>query len=199
VRQARTRPALFRQEFPQVELVPDVLFVVDGPVATSAGPETGIDVCLHLVRWSLGPAAAIGIARRMVVPPTREGGQAQFVETPVRNVGARSLAPLLDRARAHLDHDLSVGVLAQWTAMSERTFTRRLRDETGTTPHQWVLGERVALAEHLLETGGLSVEELARSCGFGSATMLRHHFGRMRRTTPTAYRRAFGVRTASTG
>jgi AraC family transcriptional regulator, transcriptional activator FtrA len=190
---------LFRQEFPQVELVPDVLFVEDGPVATSAGTAAGIDLCLHVVRRSLGTAAANGIARRMVVPPQRDGGQAQFVEAPVRDIGARSLAPLLDRARAQLDQDLSVTVLARWAAMSERTFARRFREETGTTPHQWVLGERVALAEHLLETGGLGIEEVARRCGFGSATMLRHHFGRMRRTAPTAYRRAFGVRTPTAG
>lgn len=184
----------FRACFPQIELVPDVLFVEDGPVATSAGTAAGIDLCLHLVRQSLGPAMATGIARRMVVPPQRDGGQAQFIESPVRDVGARSLAPLLDWAQARLDQDLSVAVLAAQVAMSERTFARRFREETGTTPHQWVLGRRVALAEHLLETGDLSVEEVARRCGFGSATMLRHHFTRMRRTAPTAYRRAFGVR-----
>ena len=185
---------LFRRSFPQVELVPDVLFVEDGPLATSAGTAAGIDLCLHLVRRSLGPAAAVGIARRMVVPPQRDGGQAQFVESPVRDIGARSLAPLLDWARGRLEEDLSIPVLAAQAAMSQRSFARRFREETGTTPHQWVLGQRVALAEHLLETGDLSVEEVARRCGFGSATMLRHHFGRLRRTAPTAYRRTFGVR-----
>jgi transcriptional regulator GlxA family with amidase domain len=189
----------FRACFPRVELIPDVLFVEDGPIATSAGTAAGIDLCLHLVRRSLGPAAAVGIARRMVVPPQRDGGQAQFIESPVRDVGARSLAPLLDWAQAHLDEDLSVPVLAGRVAMSERTFARRFREETGTTPHQWVLGQRVILAEHLLETGDLGVEEVARRCGFGSATMLRHHFSRLRRTAPTAYRRAFGVRGKNDG
>jgi transcriptional regulator GlxA family with amidase domain len=187
----------FRACFPEIELVPDVLFVEDGPVATSAGTAAGIDLCLHLVRQSLGSAAATGIARRMVVPPQRDGGQAQFIESPLRDVGARSLAPLLDWAQERLDQELSVPVLAAQVSMSERTFARRFREETGTTPHQWVLGQRVALAEHLLETAELSVEEVARRCGFGSATMLRHHFSRLRRTAPTAYRRAFGVRDVS--
>jgi transcriptional regulator GlxA family with amidase domain len=183
-----------RVEFPNVHLVPDVLFVQDGPVATSAGTAAGIDLCLHLVRHALGPAAANGIARRMVVPPQREGGQAQFVVSPVRAVDAPTLAPVLDWAAAHLHAELSVAVLAGRAAMSERTFARRFREETGTTPHSWVLARRVALAEQLLETADLGVEEIARLSGFGSATMLRHHFTRLRGTAPTAYRRAFGSR-----
>lgn len=182
----------FRAEFPDVELVPDVLFVEDGPVATSAGTAAGIDLCLHLVRQAFGPAAANTVARRMVVPPQRDGGQAQFVESPVRDVRAPTLAPVLDWALAHLADDLSVPVLADRAAMSQRTFARRFRDETGTTPHAWLLARRVALAEQLLETGDLSVEEVARQCGFGSATMLRHHFGRLRGTAPSRYRRTFG-------
>ncbi|MFN0283098.1 MAG: helix-turn-helix domain-containing protein [Kineosporiaceae bacterium] len=182
----------FEQEFPQVELVPDVLFVEDGPIATSAGTAAGIDLCLHLVRQAFGAAAANTVARRMVVPPQRDGGQAQFVESPVRDVRARTLAPVLDWAAGHLDEDLSVAILAARAAMSERTFARRFRDETGTTPHAWLLARRVALAEELLETGHLGVEEVARRCGFGSATMLRHHFTRLRGTAPTRYRRTFG-------
>lgn len=182
-----------RTEFPGVDVVPDVLFVEDGPVATSAGTAAGIDLCLHLVRQSLGPAVATGIARRMVVPPQREGGQAQYVDSPVADVDATTLAPVLDWAQVHLDRPLSVSDLARRAAMSERTFARRFREETGTTPHRWLLGRRVALAEQLLETGDLGVEEVARRSGFGSATMLRHHFGRLRGTVPTAYRRAFGV------
>ncbi|HET9658023.1 MAG TPA: helix-turn-helix domain-containing protein [Kineosporiaceae bacterium] len=189
----------FRRCFPAAELVPDVLFVEDGPVATSAGTAAGIDLCLHLVRSCLGPSVATTIARRMVVPAQRDGGQAQFVARPVPEVGARTLTPLLDWVSGHLDLDLSVSVLAARVAMSERTFARRFREETGTTPHQWVLGRRVALAEDLLETTDLGVEEVARRCGFGSATMLRHHFGRLRRIAPTAYRRAFGQRPAQVG
>ncbi len=182
------------RQFPTVNVVPDVLFVEDGPIATSAGTAAGIDLCLHFVRRSFGPAVANGVARRMVVPPQRDGGQAQYVESPVRDVSVGALAPLLDWARAHLDEDLSVAVLARRAAMSERTFARRFRDETGTTPHSWVLAQRIALAEELLEGADLSVEEVARRCGFGSATMLRHHFTRLRGTAPTAYRRTFGRR-----
>jgi transcriptional regulator GlxA family with amidase domain len=184
--------AALAREFPAAEVVPDVLFVQDGPVFTSAGTAAGIDLCLHLVRGSHGAAAANGIARRMVVQPQREGGQAQFVETPVSPVPGTGLAPVLEWAERHLGDDLSVAVLAGRAAMSERTFARRFREQTGTTPHHWVLARRVALAEQLLEAGGLSVEQIADRAGFGSATMLRHHFRRARSTAPSAYRRAFG-------
>jgi transcriptional regulator GlxA family with amidase domain len=181
----------FREEFPDVDLVPDVLYVEDGPIATSAGTAAAIDLCLHLVRRTHGPAAASGIARRMVVPPHRDGGQAQYVETPVRARSADTLAAVLDWAAAHLQEDLSVVRLADRASMSERTFARRFRDETGTTPKHWVLAQRIALAEQLLEGGAVSVDEVAERCGFGSAAMLRHHFARLRSTTPTAYRRTF--------
>jgi AraC family transcriptional regulator, transcriptional activator FtrA len=182
----------FSRTFPDIEAVPGVLYVEDGNVATSAGTAAGIDLCLNLVRRAHGPAAANGIARRMVVPPQRDGGQAQYVETPVRARPAETLAPVLDWAAGRLHEDLSVSRLAAHAAMSERTFARRFRDETGTTPHQWVMLQRVALAERLLERGGMGIEEVARRSGFGSAAMLRHHFARLRRTTPTAYRRTFG-------
>ena len=182
----------FSRTFPQIEAVPGVLYVEDGNIATSAGTAAGIDLCLNLVRRAHGPAAANGIARRMVVPPQRDGGQAQYVETPVRARPAETLAPVLDWAAGRLHEDLSVSRLAARAAMSERTFARRFRDETGTTPHQWVMLQRVALAERLLESGGMGIEEVARRSGFGSAAMLRHHFARLRRTTPTAYRRTFG-------
>jgi AraC family transcriptional activator FtrA len=181
----------FRGEFPDVDLVSDVLYVEDGPVVTSAGTAAGIDMCLNLVRRAHGAEAANGIARRMVVPPHRDGGQAQFVQTPVRNCAAPTLSPVLDWAVAHLAEDLSITRLAARAMMSERTFARRFREETGTTPHQWVQLQRVALAERLLEGGDLGIEEVARRSGFGSAAMLRHHFGRRRRTTPVAYRRTF--------
>jgi AraC family transcriptional activator FtrA len=182
----------FRDAFPDIGLVPDVLYVEDGPVITSAGTAAGIDMCLNLVRRAHGAEVANAIARRMVVPPQRDGGQAQYIETPVRNCSAQTLAPVLDWAGGHLAEDLSISRLAQQAAMSERTFARRFRDETGTTPHQWVQLQRVALAERLLEGGDLGIEEVARRSGFGSAAMLRHHFGRRRRTTPVAYRRTFG-------
>jgi len=182
----------FRREFPEIELVPDVLYLEDGPIATSAGTSSGIDLCLHLIRRWHGAAAAAGIARRMVVPPHRDGGQAQFVRTPVAPCTGDTLAGLLEWAQAHLDEDLSVTRLARQAATSERTLARRFRDETGTTPHHWVTAQRVALAEQLLEGGVESIEDVARRCGFASADMLRHHFTRLRSTTPTAFRRTFG-------
>lgn len=183
----------FRARFPGIELRPDVLYVEDGPIVTSAGTAAGIDMCLHLVRQAHGADAANGIARRMVVPPHRDGGQAQFVQTPVRPPTVTTLSPVLDWARAHLDQDLSVQVLAARAAMSERTLARRFLEETGSTPHKWVQAQRVALAEQLLEQGGYTVEQVAARVGFGSTAVLRHHFGRLRRTTPTAYRRLFGA------
>jgi transcriptional regulator GlxA family with amidase domain len=183
----------FVAEFPDVAVVPDVLFVEDGPVLTSAGTAAGIDLCLHLVRQAFGGRAANGIARRMVVPPQRDGGQAQFVTTPVREAADGSLAPVLDWVGANLHREITVAVMARRAAMSERTFARRFRDETGTTPHHWVLTQRIAHAERLLESGEHSIDEVAEQAGFGSATMLRHHFRRVRGTSPTQYRRTFGL------
>jgi len=189
--------AAFRAEFPEIECLADVLYVEDGPVISSAGTAAGIDLCLHLIRQAYGAEAANGIARRMVFQPQRDGGQAQFVRTPLREQTAHPLAPVLDWAGANLNGDLSIAKLAARAAMSQRTFARRFREETGTTPHQWVLRQRIALAEQLLETGGISMEQVAQRSGFGSAAMLRHHFGRRRRTTPVAYRRIFGPRPQS--
>lgn len=177
--------------FPALTVEPDVLYVQDGPIFTSAGTAAGIDLCLHLVRRAYGPEVANAVARRMVVPPHRDGGQAQFVRTPVSVRPAETLAPLLDWAIERLHEDLPVNRLAKQASMSPRTFARRFQDETGTSPHTWVLMQRVALAERLLETTDAPVEEIASRCGFGSATMLRHHFTRLRGTTPTAYRRTF--------
>jgi transcriptional regulator GlxA family with amidase domain len=182
---------VLREQFPQVCVEPDVLYVEDGPVFTSAGTAAGIDLCLHLVRRSFGPEVANAIARRMVVPPHREGGQSQFVKTPVSVRPAETLAPLLDWAIERLHEDLPVVRLAKQASMSPRTFARRFQDETGTSPHTWVLIQRVTLAERLLESTDAPVEEIATRCGFGSATMLRHHFTKLRGTTPTAYRRTF--------
>jgi transcriptional regulator GlxA family with amidase domain len=182
---------LLRARHPDIELVPDVLYVHDGPILTSAGTAAGIDGSLYLIRAAFGAQAAVAVARRMVVPPQRDGGQAQFVATPVRPVSADSLAPVLDWALSHLGDPLDVATLARRARMSDRTFARRFRDETGTTPHQWLVRQRVAMADTLLERGGMSVEQVAQTCGFGSAAVLRQHFVRIRGTTPTSYRRAF--------
>ena len=176
---------------PSVTVELDVLYVEDGTILTSAGTAAGIDACLHLVRRELGSEVAATIARRMVVPPQRECGQRQYVESPVPHVGADTLQPVLEWALEHLDQDLSVAALARRAMMSERTFARRFRAETGSTPYHWVTGQRVLLARRMLESTTASVEQVAARCGLGTAAILRHHFTRVVGTSPQDYRRSF--------
>ncbi|HEX3605591.1 MAG TPA: helix-turn-helix domain-containing protein [Candidatus Dormibacteraeota bacterium] len=184
--------AALAERFPQIDVDPDVLYVDAGPVLTSAGTAAGIDLCLHIVRTAHGTAVANAIARRMVVPPHRDGGQAQYVETPVRvHRRGDELSEVLDWALAHLDEPLSVEDLAARALMSTRTFARRFRAVTGETPHHWLLLQRLLLAQRLLEEGDEPVEEVARLAGFGSAPSLRQHFARWRGTSPQRYRRTF--------
>jgi AraC family transcriptional activator FtrA len=175
---------------PAVRIERDVLYVADGPVLSSAGAAAGIDACLHLVRRVHGAQTANRLARRMVVPAHREGGQAQYVETPVPAAPA-GLADVLDWAAAHLDRPLSVAELAGRAAMSPRSFARHFRATVGTTPHRWLLEQRLQRAELLLETTDLTVDAVAERAGFGSGDTLRHHFARRRGTSPHAHRRAF--------
>lgn len=180
-----------RASFPAADVVGEVLYVDDGQVVTSAGTAAGIDACLHLVRSELGVEAANGIARRMVVPPHREGGQAQYIERPIPECTSDALGPLLDEIAENPHLDLSVDELAAKAHLSPRTFARRFKAETGTTPHAWMTRLRVQHAERLLEQTDEPIETVARLSGFGSATLMRHHFVRQRSTTPQAYRRAF--------
>jgi AraC family transcriptional regulator, transcriptional activator FtrA len=180
------------ERFPKALLDPDVLFVDDGDVITSAGTAAGIDACLHLVRRELGSAAATAIARRMVVPPQRDGGQRQFVELPIPECSADSLSPVLTWMVDNLRTEHTVAALARRAQMSERTFARRFVAETGTTPHRWLSMQRVLHARGLLEETRLTVEEIADQCGFGSAALLRHHFNRVVGVSPKDYRRTFG-------
>jgi transcriptional regulator GlxA family with amidase domain len=184
------------KRFPQLDVDPGVLYVEDGPIITSAGTAAGIDACLHLVRTEHGAAVANAIARRMVVPPHRDGGQAQFVEAPVPAQRGTNdeLADVLDWAINQLGEDLSVDAMAKRALMSPRTFARRFKAVTGTTPHSWLVQQRVLHAQRLLEEGGLSVEEVARRCGFASASGLREHFRRVRGTSPRAYQQLFQTR-----
>ncbi len=185
------------RRFPAVEVDPDVLYVDGGDgVFTSAGTAAGIDLCLHLVRADLGAEVANAVARRMVVPPHRTGGQAQYVAAPVAPArdggdGGDPLPGTLDWALEHLDEPLTVEILARRALQSPRTFARRFRERTGTTPLQWLLRQRILAAQQLLEAGGLPVELVAQRCGFGSAAALRSHFRRHVGTTPLAYRAAF--------
>jgi transcriptional regulator GlxA family with amidase domain len=181
----------FRALFPQVELDPDVLYVADTAVMTSAGTSAAVDLSLQVLREVDGPEVANAVARRMVVPPHRDGGQAQFVEHPLPAEGDHDLADLLAWMTDHLDQDLTVAGLARREHLSERTFARRFRAETGTTPHHWLTWQRVLLAQRLLETTELDVDQVARRCGFGGAATLRHHFVARVGTSPQRYRRTF--------
>jgi len=177
--------------FPRADVRPDVLYVQDGNMLTGAGAAAGIDASLHLMRQTFGAKVAATTARRIVVPPHRDGGQAQFVRTPMGQTEADTLAPLLEWATAHLDEALPVSRLAREAHMSERTFARRFRDETGTTPLQWLTSQRVALAEEMLENSTLSIEQISQRVGFGNAATLRHHFNLHRGITPQQYRKTF--------
>jgi transcriptional regulator GlxA family with amidase domain len=178
--------------YPAVDVDPSVLYVGDGQVWTSAGTAAAIDLCLHLVRLDHGAEVANVIARRMVVPPHRDGGQAQFVEAPMPlQCSDDRLGSTLEWATRHLDRELTVEDLARRAQMSPRTFARRFRSSTGTTPLQWLVAQRVVLAQRLLETTDLPIELVAGRCGVGSAATLRQHFQRMVGTAPMAYRQTF--------
>ncbi|HEX5741784.1 MAG TPA: helix-turn-helix domain-containing protein [Pilimelia sp.] len=183
--------AALQRRYPDARVDPDVLYVDDGPVTTSAGTAAGIDACLHLVRRELGGGVATAIARRMVVPPQRDGGQRQFIDAPLPACEADSLQPLLAWLVENLDRDHSVAALAQRARLSTRTFARRFQTETGTTPQRWLTTQRVLAARTLLEESALGVDDVARRCGFGSAALLRHHFRRAVGVAPHDYRRTF--------
>jgi transcriptional regulator GlxA family with amidase domain len=186
------------QRFPEAKVQCDVLYVDDGGVITSAGSSAGLDACLHLYRQEFGARIAAAVARRLVVPAHREGGQAQYIESPVPELTADTLQPLLEWMAAHLDEDLSIEALSARALMSPRTFARRFKAETGTTPYHWVTNQRVMRAEELLESTDETVERIAAKVGFSNATAFRHHFARMRGTTPQQYRRTFRAPTVAT-
>jgi len=181
------------RDFPRAEVDPGVLYVEDGPVITSAGTAAGIDAALHLVRREFGAGVASTIARRMVVPPHRDGGQAQFVAPAVPACADEGFDPVLGWMLDHLADDLRVEDAAAQAAMSPRTFARRFRAATGTTPAAWLAKQRLQRARELLEGTDLPVESVARRVGYGSAAVLRAHFSGLG-TTPQAYRRTFAGR-----
>jgi transcriptional regulator GlxA family with amidase domain len=176
---------------PRAQVDADVLYVVDGPVITGAGSAASLDACLHLLRLEFGARVATAAARRMVVPPHRDGGQAQFIRAAVPDCNAETLGPLLSWITENLAADHSVEELARRAVMSPRTFARRFRDETGATPHAWVTRQRVLAAEELLEATDHPVEWIASEVGFGNAATLRQHFGRIRGVSPQRYRRMY--------
>ncbi|MEU9311638.1 helix-turn-helix domain-containing protein [Streptomyces sp. NPDC048256] len=179
------------RRYPRTSVEPDVLYVDEDPVITSAGTAAGIDACLHLVRKEQGPEVANRIARRMVVPPHRDGGQAQYIERPLPRSRCDTVGEVLAWMEQHLDEEVTVEQLAERAHMSPRTFARRFQQETGTTPYRWLLRQRVLLAQHLLEATDETVDAIAWRAGFGTAGALRHQFVQALGTSPNAYRRTF--------
>ncbi|MBB5117002.1 AraC family transcriptional regulator [Streptomyces eurocidicus] len=179
------------QRYPGVRVDDSVLYVDDGDVLTSAGVTAGLDLCLHLVRHDLGAHVANQLARRLVVPAHRPGGQAQYVDLSVPAAGDDGLAPVLQWATEHLDRPLTVDDLARRAGLSPRTFFRRLHAATGTTPLKWLLNQRLARAQALLEATDLSIERIGERSGLGTGANLRRHFAQHLGVSPTDYRRAF--------
>ena len=178
-------------QFPAVSVVPDVLYVDEGDVLTSAGLASGLDLALHVMRADHGAQAAADLARWNVVAPHRDGAQAQFIDTAISDTSTTSLAETCAWALRHLDQALTLAELAAHAAMSERSLLRRFREEIGTSPKQWLLRARLDYARRLLETTDLPMEAVARQAGFPSPAALRHHFAATLATTPTSYRAAF--------
>ncbi len=183
-----------QSRYPSVRVEPDVLFVDEGQILTSAGSAAGIDLCLHIIRTDYGAEIANQVARRLVVPPQRDGGQSQYIPAPVRREATHGLARVLDWAQRRLHEPLTVDHLAGRAAMSGRTFARRFRDGTGTTPHQWLTHQRLLAAQRRLETTDDAIDIVAEAVGLRTAATLRLHFREMLKTTPTAYRRKFSTR-----
>jgi AraC family transcriptional regulator, transcriptional activator FtrA len=187
----------FTTRFPTVALDPSVLYVEDGNIFTSAGTAAAIDLSLELVRQDFGPAAASEVARRMVIPPHRDGGQAQYLRWPMPAHPDQDLADALQWAQTHLDRGITVDDLTRRAHLSRRTLTRRFHDTMGTSPQQWLLHQRLLRAQHLLETTTIPVDRVAEQSGMGSAANLRHHFNAYLGVSPLAFRRTFTNPTAS--
>jgi len=183
---------LLRRRYPRVTVDPNVLYLAGPDVLTSAGSAAGLDACLHLVRQDYGAAIANAVARRLVIQPHRDGGQAQFIERPVTaSHGDDRIARSMTWALEHLDEPITVAALARQAHVSERTYLRYFARATGTTPIRWLISQRIQASLALLETTGTPIEKIATAVGFDTAVTYRHHFARAMRTSPTAYRRAF--------
>ncbi|GLZ77350.1 AraC family transcriptional regulator [Actinorhabdospora filicis] len=179
------------QTHPNITVTPDALYVDEGRLLTGAGVAAAADLCLHVIRRELGARKAGEIARAMVIPPHREGGQRQYATTPVAEVTDDRLAHITDWAQENLAKNITVADLARRALVSERGFARRFKDATGQSPHAWLTERRLRRAEELLEGGDLSVEEIAHHVGYGSAAALRRQFARRRGVAPRDYRRTF--------
>lgn len=180
-----------QNDYPEIRVTNDVLYVDNGQTMTSAGSAAGLDLCLSLVRQDFGADVVNSVARRLVLPPLREGNQAQFVEAPALENRGVNISEITDIVVQELDKDWSLSELAQRFAMSERTLLRRFKQATGTSPAKWLIQARVQRARQLLETTQLPIESLANQCGFGTATNFRQHFRAQLNISPVAYRKQF--------
>jgi AraC family transcriptional activator FtrA len=182
---------LLSERFSDLVVDPDVLYVDDGDVLTSAGSAAGLDLCLHLVRNDFGPSIANAVARRLVIPPHREGGQAQFIEQPIAEPSDDRVTATMTWALEHLNEPITVEKLARRAHMSSRSYLRRFRQSTGTTPIRWLITQRIQSSLPLLEKADMSIDEIANAVGFDTTVTFRHHFARALQTSPSAFRRAF--------
>ncbi|MBB3662216.1 AraC family transcriptional activator FtrA [Prauserella sediminis] len=190
---------LLRCRYPRVEVDPNPLYIDDHDILTSAGCAAGLDLCLHIVRQDFGAAIANAIARRLVIPPHRDGGQAQYIEAPVTPTPEDNrIADSMTWAMEHLSEPITVQTLARQAAMSSRTYLRRFPRYAGVSPIRWLISQRVRASLSLLETTGASIDEIARAVGFDTAVTYRHHFTQAMRTSPSSYRRTFRTSAAGT-
>jgi AraC family transcriptional activator FtrA len=180
-----------QRRYPRVSVDPHVLYVDEGRILTSAGSAAGLDLCLHLIRRDFGAEVANQVARRLVIPPHRDGGQAQFLESPVDRRERGPLAAVMERVQRRMHRPIKVREMARWAAMSERTFIRRFRATTGTTPGDWITRQRMANAKELLERSSLAIDQVAARSGLGTAMTMRHHFRRHIGLSPAEYRKRF--------
>lgn len=184
---------LLSEAYPRITVEPDILYVEDGTLFTAAGSAAGIDLCLHIVRQDFGAAVANTVARRLVLPAHREGGQQQYVDRPVPRERRGRIGPLLDTLRGRLDEDWSIARMAELARLSERTLIRHFNDGTGLSPLNWLIAERVERCKELLETTALDLDAIAAAAGFRTPETLRHHFRSRTGISPSAFRRAFAA------
>ncbi len=180
-----------QSRYPRVRVDPAVLYVDEGQILTSAGSAAGLDLCLHLIRRDFGPEVANHVARRLVIAPHRDGGQAQFLDSPVDRREGGPLSIVLERVQQRIHEPLKISQMARWAAMSERTFIRRFRATTGTAPGDWITHQRIRRAKDLLERSSLAIDQVAAQCGLGTAATMRHHFRKRIGLSPIEYRKRF--------
>jgi len=183
--------AALQHRYPRINIDPNVLYIDEGQILTSAGSAAGLDLCLHLIRRDFGAAVANAVARRLVIPPHRDGGQVQFLNSPVDRRERGPLSVVLERVQRRVHQPITISEMARWAAMSERTFIRRFRATTGMAPGEWITHVRMGRAKELLECSSMAIDRVASETGLGTATTMRHHFRKRIGLSPNQYRKRF--------